>query len=103
VGALPPQCPHLAEAQEFRRRGGTNIGTAAHLNRNEGSARVSGQKIYLETPESQVAREDQPAALSKRTRRKRFGFTPDDCPLGRTDRHRPSLAWGPYYGRSRRS
>jgi hypothetical protein len=78
VGTLPPQCPHLAEAQELRRRGSTYGGTATNLDRDEGAARVSGQKIHLESPKSQVAREDHPTTRGQGARCKILSLTTDD-------------------------
>jgi hypothetical protein len=55
VGTLPPQCPHLAEAQELRRRGSTYGGTATNLDRDEGAAWVTCEQVHFEPPKAQVA------------------------------------------------
>jgi hypothetical protein len=55
VGTLPPQCPHLAEAQKLRRRGGTHSGTATNLDRDEGAARITCEQVHFEPPKAQVA------------------------------------------------
>ena len=78
VGTLPPQCPHLAEAQEFRRRGGTQRGTATHLDRNEGAARITCEQVHLEPSKSQVARKDHPTARSQGARCKILSLTADN-------------------------
>ena len=78
VGTLPPQCPHLAGPQELRRRGGTQRGTATHLDRNEGAARIMREQVHLEPPKSQVAREDHPATRSQGACCKILSLTTDD-------------------------
>ena len=65
VGALPPQRPQLAAPEELCWRRRTNPGASAHLNRHQRAVRVTSQQIYLEAPEANVAREDDPAAGCK--------------------------------------
>ena len=96
---MPAQRSHLSVAKKLPRRCCAHGGSATHLNRHQDASRITRQQVNFEPSESQVAREDQPAAGRERTRRKRLGFSANLYSLRGTGSHRDILIIERYWAR----